>query len=53
MDIMFESLEKLGEAIYIHKALIERANKAEKAVDYLAEKGVLSDTNDKNNKSRD
>ena len=35
-----EILEKLGMAIYMHRALIEQAERARDAVDYLAEMGV-------------
>lgn len=35
-----EILEKLGMAIYMHRALIKQAERARDAVDYLAEMGV-------------
>ena len=35
-----EILEKLGRAIYMHRALIKQAERARDAVDYLAEMGV-------------
>lgn len=38
-----EALEKLGEALYIHRKNIERAELAKQAVEYLAEKGVFAD----------
>lgn len=37
------ALEKLGEAIYIHKKNIERAELAKQAVEYLDSKGVFAD----------
>lgn len=36
-----EILEKLGRAIYMHRALIKQAERAREAVDYLAENGVF------------
>lgn len=42
MELNRETLEKLGKAIYIHKELIKKAEKAEKAVEYLNEEGVLA-----------
>lgn len=38
-----EILEKLGAAIYLHRALIKQAECAKDAVDYLAEMGVFTD----------
>lgn len=35
-----EILEKLGAAIYLHRALIKQAERAKDAVDYLAKMGV-------------
>ena len=45
MDISRETLDKLGEAIYIHQAMIKKAEDAEKAVGYLEEEGILSSDN--------
>lgn len=42
------SLQKLGEAVYIHRKNIERAELAKQAVEYLDSKGVFAD-DDKNN----
>lgn len=36
-----EILEKLGMAIYMHRALIKQAERAREAVDYLSEMGVF------------
>ena len=36
-----EILTKLGMALYLHVALIKKAEKARDAVDYLAERGVF------------
>jgi len=36
------TLQKTGEAIYKHRKLAQMAKEAEKAVDYLASKGVLN-----------
>lgn len=38
-----EILEKLGRAIYMHRALIKQAERAREAVDYLAENGVFDE----------
>lgn len=37
-------LTKLGEAIYMHKAMVKQAERAKEAVEYLADKGVLDFT---------
>lgn len=38
----YETLAKLGEAIYKHAFLIKKAEKAEKAVEYLEKEKVLN-----------
>jgi hypothetical protein len=37
------TLEKLGEALYIRMQYKKQAEDAQKAVDYLAEEGVIND----------
>lgn len=41
MDITKELMEKLGKAWYYHKELIKKAEKVERAVDYLKEEGII------------
>ena len=42
MDITYEALVKLGEAIYIHKHNIDKAEKAEEAIEYLKSERILT-----------
>jgi len=43
MDMPFETISKLGEAIYIHRKLIKNAEEAELAIDYLHSEEIFSD----------
>ena len=42
MKLTEETIAKLGEAIYKHRELIKRAEKAEKAVEYLIQEKILT-----------